>query len=129
MAKKRVFVSFDYDHDQFLKTAIVGQAKLPDSPFELADWSIKEHLTGDWKAKARTRIRSVDIVVVMCGENTHTAAGVNAEMKIAQEEGVTYFLLKGYAEKTCTKPLCATSQDKLYTWNWDNLKKLIGGAR
>ncbi|GAA0273352.1 hypothetical protein LNAOJCKE_4856 [Methylorubrum aminovorans] len=129
MAKKRVFVSFDYDHDQFLKTAIVGQAKLADSPFELADWSIKEHLTGDWKAKARTRIRSVDIVIIMCGQHTHTAAGVNAEMKIAQEEGVTYFLLKGYADKTCTKPLSATSRDNLYAWTWDNLKKLIGGAR
>ena len=42
MAKKRVFISFDYDHDETLKTFLVGQAKLPDSPFDLADWSIKE---------------------------------------------------------------------------------------
>lgn len=61
MDKKRVFVSFDYDHDEFLKIAIVGQSKNQDSPFELTDWSIKEHLTGDWKAKARTRIKSVDM--------------------------------------------------------------------
>ena len=129
MSKKRVFVSFDYDHDEFLKIAIVGQSKNQDSPFELADWSIKEHLTGDWKLKARTRIKSVDTVVVMCGEHTHTAAGVNAEMKIAQEEGVTYFLLKGYSDKTCTKPSSATSSDKLYNWTWPNLKTLIGGGR
>lgn len=129
MTKKRVFVSFDYDHDSFLKEAVVGQSKLPDSPFELADWSIKEHLTGNWKEKARVRIRAVDIVMVMCGQHTHTAAGVNVEMKIAQEEKTTYFLLKGYSDKICTKPSSAISNDKLYNWTWDNLKNLIGGGR
>ena len=49
MAKKRTFVSFDYDHDSFLKEALVGQAKNEDSPFELADWSIKEAISEDWK--------------------------------------------------------------------------------
>lgn len=42
MSKKRVFISFDYDHDETLKTFLVGQSKLPDSPFELADWSINQ---------------------------------------------------------------------------------------
>ena len=37
MAKKRVFVSFDYDNDARLKDLLVGQSKLEDSPFELAD--------------------------------------------------------------------------------------------
>jgi len=41
MAKPKVFVSFDYDHDETLKEFLVGQSKLKDSPFELADWSIK----------------------------------------------------------------------------------------
>lgn len=129
MAKTRVFISFDYDHDSFLKTAIVGQSKLEDSPFELADWSIKEHIDEDWKGKARTRIRSVDVVCVVCGEHTHTATGVSAELKIAQDEGKPYFLLKGYADKTCTKPTAAKSGDKLYDWTWPNLKLLVGGSR
>lgn len=38
MAKTKVFISFDYDHDETLKEFLVGQSKLPDSPFELADW-------------------------------------------------------------------------------------------
>ncbi len=42
MAKTRVFISFDYDHDADLKTLLVGQAKNQDSPFEIADWSVKE---------------------------------------------------------------------------------------
>ena len=129
MAKTKVFISFDYDHDEILKTFLVGQAKSEDSPFYLADWSIKEHIDEKWKAKARTRIRSVDVVCVICGEHTDTATGVSAELRIAQEEGVTYFLLQGYADKTCKKPKAAKDSDKMYKWTWDNLKKLVGGGR
>jgi len=129
MEKKRVFISFDYDHDEILKTFLVGQAKHEDSPFELTDWSIKEELSGDWKKNARTRIKGVDIVAVICGEHTDTAAGVSAELGIAQEEDVSYFLLKGYSDKTCKKPNAAKSGDKMYNWTWDNLKILIGGGR
>ena len=127
--KKRVFISFDYDHDEILKTFLVGQAKHSDSPFELADWSIKEPLTGNWQAKARTRIKSVDLLAVICGEHTDTATGVSAELKIAQEEKVSYFLLNGYSDKTCKKPKAAKLTDKIYKWTWDNLKSLISGNR
>lgn len=122
-------MSFDYDNDARLKDLLVGQSKHSDSPFELTDWSIKEHLTGDWKEKARKRIRNVDVVCVLCGEKTHTAAGVAAELALAQEEKKEYFLLRGYSDKTCTKPTTAKSSDKMYDWTWDNLKKLIGGSR
>lgn len=129
MAKKRVFISFDYDNDEFLKTALVGQSKHEDSPFELADWSIKEPLTGNWQEKARTRIKSVDIIAVICGLYTNLATGVAAELKIAQKEGKPYFLLWGYSGKTCVAPTTAKSTDKIYNWTWPNLKSLIGGDR
>src|SRR5262245_15756928 len=103
-AKTKVFISFDYDHDLDLKTMLVGQAKHDDTPFEITDMSVKDELTGDWKAKVRTRIDKVDQVVVICGENTDTAAGVGAEVKIAQEAEKPYFLLWGRNGKTCVKP-------------------------
>lgn len=127
--KTRVFISFDYDNDVTLKSFLVGQSKRDDSPFYLADWSIKEHIDDDWKAKARTRIKAVDVVCVICGEKTDKAIGVSAEVKIAQEEKIPYFLLKGYSEAVCVKPKAALTSDKLYKWTWDNLKSLIGGGR
>ena len=129
MAKPRVFTSFDYDHDEDLRTLLVGQAKNPDSPFELADWSVKEPMIGDWKEKVRTRIKSVNQLIVICGEHTDTAAGVSAELEIAQDEGLPYFLLNGRSGKTCKKPKAAKAGDKMYKWTWETLKQLIAGGR
>src|ERR1700730_14345207 len=44
----RVFTAFDYDHDEFLRTALVGQSKNEDTPFEICDYSVKAPFTGDW---------------------------------------------------------------------------------
>lgn len=129
MPRVRAFISFDYDHDEDLKNLLVGQARNPDTPFEIADYSVKEPLTGDWKEKVRRRIRSVDQVAVICGQYTHTATGVAAELTIAREENVPYFLLHGRADKTCTKPSSARPEDKMYKWTWENLKLLFAGNR
>lgn len=127
--KKRVFISFDIDHDEGVKIMLAGQAKLPDSPFDFKDASVKEHLTGDWKEKVRRRMDNIDVVIVLCGEHTHKASGVAAELTIAQEKDREYFLLAAYADKTCKWPAVAKSSDKMYKWTWENLKNLIGGAR
>lgn len=129
MAMKKAFISFDYDHDEGVKHLLVGQAKNPDTPFSLADWSIKEAISEDWKKKARSRIKACDAVIVLCGEHTDTASGVSAELKIAQEEAVPYFLLWAYSDKHCVKPRAAQSTDKIYKWTWDNVKSLIQGYR
>ncbi|MFB6720036.1 hypothetical protein ACFCV3_07745 [Kribbella sp. NPDC056345] len=124
----RVFISFDYDHDARLKDFLVGQSRLADSPFSIADWSIKV-ASQNWKIEARKRIRASDVVAVICGLNTHTATGVALELSIAQEESIPYFLLNGYKDATGTKPTTAKSSDKLYKWTWDNLKTLVEGGR
>ena len=69
-----------------------------------------------------------DLVIVLCGEYTHTATGVAAEVKIAREEGKPYFLLKARRNKTCTKPSTALRRDEILEWTWDNLRKQIEGS-
>ncbi|MCK5589248.1 MAG: TIR domain-containing protein [Candidatus Pacebacteria bacterium] len=128
MNKKRCFVSFDYDNDQFLKIGLIAQAKNSDSPFEISDWSIKE-ASSDWREKARMRIRSSDIVIVMCGKNTNIANGIAIELEMAREENKPYFLLAGYTDGGNKKPINAKTSDKLYKWTWPILKQLIHGDR
>ena len=73
---RRAFISFDYDNDNDndarLKDLLVGQAKNSDTPFVIADWSIKEP-SADWKDKARRQIRASGLVIVLCGKNMSTA--------------------------------------------------------
>lgn len=126
---KRAFISFDFDHDEELKNALVGQAKNPDSPFSIADWSVHEPFENNWRQRVRDRIRRTDLTIVMCGEHTDTARGVAAELTITREEGKPHFLLWGRPRGNCTKPAMALSSDNIYKWTWENLKQLIAGAR
>lgn len=128
MALARVFISFDYDNDSTIKEFLVGQSKNSDTPFAIADFSIKEE-SRDWLEKARKRISSCDVVVVICGRKTASADGVAIELQIAREERVNYFLLAGYSEGPLQKPKGALDTDKVYKWTWENLKNLIGGSR
>lgn len=129
MTKSKVFVSFDYDNDKFLKESLIGQSKNDDSPFEISDLSIKDAISHDWEKVAREKIKRSDVVAVLCGKHTDNATGVNKELKIAQEEKTPYFLLAGYSDIQCKKPNSATQNDKMYKWTWDNLKNLINGQR
>lgn len=129
MATKSAFISFDFDHDEDLRGNLVAQANKAESPFSITDWSVQEPITENWRKKVRDLISRTDLTIVICGEHTHDAAGVAAEVTIAREEGKPYFLLKGRRNKTCTKPKTALKDDKIYKWTWQNLKSLIDGAR
>ena len=81
MLKKRVFVSFHFDHDKVLKDFIIGQARLDDSPFEVVDCSLKEAAPEKtWEYRARRAIKGCDVVLVMVGPYTHRAPGVLKEV-------------------------------------------------
>lgn len=127
--KKRMFISFDFDHDEGQKHLLVGQSKNPDSPFDFSDWSSKEHLTGDWKAKIRAKLSRVEVGCVLCGKHMATANGVDREIEMLQELRIPYFLLAAYSGGGCVKPKLAKASDKIYDWTWPNLKLLVGGNR
>jgi len=123
MAKKRVFVSFDFDNDKVLKDFIVGQSRLPDSPFEVIDHSLKEAAPeSDWLEKARRAIRRSEIVIVMVGPKTHKASGVLKEVNIARDEKKQIVQIIGRKDRDYT---AVPSAGRLYLWNWENLKKIL----
>ena len=121
--KKRVFVSFDFDHDRALKDFIIGQARLPDSPFDIVNHSLNEAAPErDWVNKARSAIRRAEIVLVIAGTQTYRARGVLQEVAIAREEAVPIVQIIGYKDRDCpTVP----NAGRVYAWTWDNLKKLL----
>ena len=124
MAKTRVFVSFDFDHDRVLRDFIIGQAKLPDAPFEVADYSLKEASKQTlWQAKARNAISRADKFVVMLGPKTRFARGVKKEVAIARSLGKPCFQIIGYTNGTMN--WAVPGAGRTYRWGWENLKKLL----
>ena len=123
MPKKRVFVSFDFDNDAKLKTFIIGQSKLSDSPFSVIDWSLKKaapHRT--WENKSRRAIKGCDLVIVMVGPYTYRAPGVLKEVAMAREANISIVQVIGYKD---AKYQAVSNAGRLYSWNWRNLKKIL----
>jgi len=123
MAKKRVFISFEFDNDKVLKDFIVGLSKRPDSPFEISDFSMKEAAPQpNWAIEARSRIKRCARVIVMVGPQTHRAPGVLKEVEIARQAGIPVVQIIGYRDGDYR---AVSDAGQLYRWNWENLKKLL----
>ncbi len=124
MAKKRAFFSFDFDEDQFLKEAMAGQIKLPASPFDAADWSMKEAAPRrNWEQEAEARIRRCDVVVVLVGPKTHKAPGVLKEVAITRRLGKPIVQIIGYKDAS---PTPVPDAGRLLRWTWDNMTSVLG---
>jgi MTH538 TIR-like domain (DUF1863) len=124
MAKKRVFVSFDFDNDKALKDFIIGQSRHPGSPFEVIDHSLKEAAPeASWETKADNAIGRCDIVLVMVGPKSYRAPGVLKEIDMARKRSKQIVQIIGYKNGDYTP---VPNAGRLYSWNWENLKKLLG---
>jgi len=122
MNKTPVYISFDYDNDKTLKDFVIGQSKLPDSPFQVVDHSIKVAVSGDWVADAEKRIKKSEIVLVMVGPYTQNAQGVKKEVALARKHDKKVVQVIGYRN---SNPTPVKDAGRLYRWNWENLKNIL----
>jgi hypothetical protein len=124
MAKTKVFLSYDFDNDKKLYDLMIGQARLPDSPFEVSDHSLKEAAPErDWEVKAHAAISRSDKVIVMLGPRTRYASGVKKEVTMATSLGKTRFQIIGYTNGS--RDWAVPDAGVTYNWDWPNLKKLL----
>ncbi len=90
MAKVKVFLSFEFDRDADLYRNFFQQARRGDSCHDLEDYSLNEAYRphdDSWKKKARKQIALSDIVIVVLGDDTHNAPGVEIEMTLKNQLG------------------------------------------
>ena len=121
--KQRLFISFDFDNDKILRGFIVGQAKNPDSPFEIEDCSEKQAAPHkNWEAQAFNRINRSDSVLVMVGASTYKARGVLKEVAMARALNKQIFQVIGYKDEEYT---AVPGAGHIYKWDWENLKELL----
>ncbi len=124
MSTKKIFVSFDYDHDNELRCGFMSEAK-KHSKHKIKDYSLKGAVDANWKKKARSLIGETDFVIFLCGVNTHAAPGVAAEMTITHQLGKPYILLKGRRKSKCSKPLGAKASDEIQSRKWKHVNALL----
>ena len=127
MALKKLFISFDYDHDKDLRSNFIAQAK-QFCAHAVTDFSPPAAIVDRrWTRDVRSRIGNSDFVVFICGANTHSAPGVEAEMTITQQLGTAYILLKGRRDRKCSKPSGANAEDEIVPWRWKRINSLLDG--
>ncbi len=120
MAKTKVFVSYDYNHDAALKDTFIGQSKLPDSPFSINDMSLKQAMP-EWQQRARVAIEHCELFVVLLGEHTHQARGVRREVRMSRQLNKRRFQLR----KKGQWPVPIEGAGDVVAWRWKNLKKRL----
>ena len=120
MARKRVFLSFDYDNDSDLKGSFLTQAKLPDSPFAVTDVSLGESQDQNrWLDEAQRAISRCDLFIILLGYHTHQATGVLKEVAIASGLKKPRFQLKPKHRNPKRLP----NGGEVVSWKWNNLMR------
>ena len=123
MAMTRVFFSFDFDNDLALKNLMKGQLKLPGSPFEAADWSMKEAAPQrNWEQEAEGRIIRSDVVIVLLGVRTHRAPGVRKEVAMARRnrKRLVQVILNANSN-----PVPVPNGGNVIRWSWPSLRRVL----
>jgi hypothetical protein len=124
MSKKKVYIAFDYD-DLDVKQNLIAESKRHNCSWEFIDHSIRQSVQGPWVDDAKRFIEASEFVIVLCGEQTYQAGGVAIELQIAQEMGKPYFFLSGTRKGTPTKPKHARAGDRIWTYKWPTVLKLL----
>ena len=126
MSAPRTFISFDFDNNAGHKLLFVGQARNSRSPFNIADWSSKEHLPQmSWERLISEKISRCDLMIVLVGRQTAYASGVAKEIRFAAAHNIPVFGVYVDGANTMTPLPAGLPRNMVTTWNWDNIAHAI----
>ena len=84
MSTLNIFVSFEFNRENELKENFYSQAE-EHCPHCIRNCSLNEAYPDEsWRRRAQVAIEECDVVVVLIGQNTHSAPGVIVETDIAR---------------------------------------------
>ena len=119
MAKKKVFISYEHDHDFQSKENFVQQSKNREAQFSMTDSSLLEaEPIAKWVTEARRRIGECDVFMVLLGPNTHNAPGVRREVDIAMGLKKNLFQLMPQGRNYGT----VHGAGEVVPWKWKSLE-------
>ena len=126
MANPRAFISFDFDNNSIEKMLFAGQAKNSKTPFNIEDWSSKESLPQkEWEDLIESKINMCNMLIVLVGKKTYTAAGVEKEISFAKTQNVPIFGVYVDGTGDTTALPTGLQRNRTVDWNWDGIAGAI----
>ena len=121
MPTLRIFVSFEFDKDNKLKSDFFGQAKR-ETQHRVVNKSLNESYPNEyWQQEARKAIEECDVVVVLIGEDTHNAPGIKTELRIARRLNKPIFQVKPKGQTSDGVP----SLGEPIPWKWKRINEKL----
>ena len=123
MAERKVgvFVSFEFDKDEELHRNFYKQAK-KHSRHDIQDVSLNERRPStEWLKHAKGQIIKSDAVVVILGQDTHNAPGVEKEVTIANQLGKPMFQIRPQTRTSGA----VKGVKKMIRWKWKRIDAAI----
>lgn len=126
MANPRVFVSFDFDHNETEKNLFIGQSKNSKTPFNIEDWSSKSSLPqNQWEALIKDKINKCNMLIVLSGQTMASASGVAKEIKMAREQDVPVFGIYVDGANSNSNLPTGLQRNRTISWNWESIANAI----
>lgn len=132
MARKRIFISYDYENDSNYKNLLLAWSKNADFDLEVYNTSVKIGINSKdaayIKAKIKPMITWASYLLCVIGEKTYKSEWVDWEIRTAIENGRGLIAVK--INKDCTSPNAMMGQGATWalSFNFDAIKKAIDEA-
>ena len=124
MAEIGIFVVFEFGKDNKLRGDFYSQAK-ENLPYRVKDNSLHEAYKPQhrraWLKKVRERIDRSHIVIVIVGEDSTTAPGVEKEITIANQLYKPIFQIRPQNYTAGKVP----GAKEMIPWDWDRIRAKI----
>jgi len=126
MADPRAFISFDFDHNNDQKILFAGQAKFSKTPFNIEDWSSKQHLPQDqWEKLIEEKINKCNMLIVLVGKYMATATGAAKEIAFANKHNVPVFGIYVDGANTSSNIPTGLQRNRTINWEWNSIASAI----
>ncbi len=129
MSHPRAFVSFDFDNNKLHRDLFVGQARNSRTPFNIQDWSSKQHLPQrEWEALINDKINKCHMMIVLVGNTTYKSVGVAKEIQFAIANRIPFFGVYVDGANLFTPIPTGLPRVRTAKWEWDTIADRVLGC-
>ena len=132
MAKKTIFISYDYDNDKHWKNLLVAWDKNDDFAFTFYDASVDVSVNSTNAAAIKrvisARINGATRFLCIVGKHTHKSGWVKWEIEKAVELKRKLIAVKTDAENTSPDAILGVGASWAMSFTFDAIKKAVDKA-